>query len=492
MLTVLLSCSLLLSLGLCFAIWIRLRREKRRLQTANSALLSEMGRYASNYDAAIRKASELRESQDGDYYLTSLLIMPLAGVHCKPKRIGIEIHTAQKKQFVFRQWKTELGGDLIRVDRLTLRKREYVVFMNADAMGKSMQGAGGALVLGTVFKSIVARTQASMRHRDRYPEQWLKECYDELDSVFVSFDGTMLVSCAFGLLDETSGLFYWVNADHPRVVLLRAGKAIFLEEENRAMFKLGMPPGASRFKVQLFMLEPQDVLYAGSDGRDDILMLQADENGHRIINDDEMVFLKCVERSKGTMKDLLEELDRWGEFTDDLTLLRLGFAENEPIRQKIIPDATRETLEKVEALWKSQEFNSAAETLEGALRLAPGDEQLLIALAKSYLHSDQYAEAARTIEVCMDSYPGNGEAILLAANAYKMLNDYAQATDCGERLRLREPKNITNLANLADIYRRSGNHARSELLIQMGLQIEPGNRLLAKVAARLRGNRSNP
>jgi len=92
----------------------------------------------------------------------------------------------------------------------------------------------------------------------------------------------------------------------------------------------------------------------------------------------------------------------------------------------------------------------------------------------------------------MDSYPGNGEAILLAANAYKMLNDYAQATDCGERLRLREPKNITNLANLADIYRRSGNHARSELLIQMGLQIEPGNRLLAKVAARLRGNRSNP
>ena len=30
--------------------------------------------------------------------------------------------------------------------------------MNADAMGKSLQGAGGALVMGTVFKSIIQNT----------------------------------------------------------------------------------------------------------------------------------------------------------------------------------------------------------------------------------------------------------------------------------------------------------------------------------------------
>jgi hypothetical protein len=37
--------------------------------------------------------------------------------------------------------------------------------MNADAMGKSMQGAGGALVLGAVLEAIVDRTMITGMHR---------------------------------------------------------------------------------------------------------------------------------------------------------------------------------------------------------------------------------------------------------------------------------------------------------------------------------------
>ena len=51
------------------------------------------------------------------------------------------------------------------------------VFLNADAMGKSMQGAGGALVAGAVFNSIIERTMLSPTVQNQYPERWLKNSF---------------------------------------------------------------------------------------------------------------------------------------------------------------------------------------------------------------------------------------------------------------------------------------------------------------------------
>ncbi|MEM9024432.1 MAG: SDR family oxidoreductase, partial [Bacteroidota bacterium] len=83
-----------------------------------------------------------------------------------------------------------------------------------------------------VFKhSIMARSAANDRIMDLTPEQWLTDIYDEIHSVFKSFDGTMVISASVFLVDDLSGQVWYFNAEHPASVLYRNGKAGFIEEQ---------------------------------------------------------------------------------------------------------------------------------------------------------------------------------------------------------------------------------------------------------------------
>ena len=62
------------------------------------------------------------------------------------KNIKSDFLIKQFKQFTFRKWEAELGGDICITDNIKLNNRNYLFFVNADAMGKSIQGAGGALI----------------------------------------------------------------------------------------------------------------------------------------------------------------------------------------------------------------------------------------------------------------------------------------------------------------------------------------------------------
>ena len=75
------------------------------------------------------------------------------------EKVAIDSILKQKKKFSFRNKSSEIGGDVIMMKDLEINKNSYLAFINADAMGKSIQGAGGALVLGTVFKSFLNRIQ---------------------------------------------------------------------------------------------------------------------------------------------------------------------------------------------------------------------------------------------------------------------------------------------------------------------------------------------
>jgi hypothetical protein len=96
--------------------------------------------------------------------------------------------------------------------------------------GNRWQGAGGILVLGAVFKSIIERTSYSDIVKRMSPERWLKNSFVELHKVFESFDGSMLVSIILGLIDEKNGLMYFINAEHPSTILYRDKKAVFVGE----------------------------------------------------------------------------------------------------------------------------------------------------------------------------------------------------------------------------------------------------------------------
>jgi hypothetical protein len=265
----------------------------------------------------LKEVRSLKEKQDGDYFLTSLLIRPLARTEVKSERITVQVYTEQKKSFTFKRQQHEIGGDISIADRIHLQNHPYVVYINADAMGKSIQGAGGALVIGTVFRALIARTHSTEELQGLTPELWLKEAYREIQDVFCTFDGSMLLSAAIGLIDER-GVLYSFNAEHPLTVLYRNGKASFIESDPM-FFKFGIDIVREGFSVLVQPLEPGDIIITGTDGRDDIMLASG-------MNTDQDLFLRLVEKGSGNLTEIVRLIKETGELTDDLSLLRFAFA----------------------------------------------------------------------------------------------------------------------------------------------------------------------
>lgn len=284
---------------------------------------------------SLTRVEQLKERQDGDYYLTSLLLSPLSTQQpprCSPS-ISLSLFCRQKKRFTFRGRPVELGGDINIVARIHLRKRSYLAVLNGDAMGKSLQGAGGALVLGTVFRSSLDRTPDVAS--DLRPEDWLIWCYEGLFNVFRSFEGSMMASAILALLDEENGIFYHLNAEHPRIVLTRARRAAFLcKRADLRRFGFALPP--ERPTVQTTRLHAGDVLFLGTDGRDDLLVCgkstAGGESSERM-NDDPELFLRSALHVQTQLADshtdeealpkLVQALEQAGSITDDLALIRI-------------------------------------------------------------------------------------------------------------------------------------------------------------------------
>ncbi|GIX41370.1 MAG: stage II sporulation protein E [Leptospiraceae bacterium] len=224
---------------------------------------------------SLEQIQKLKEKQDGDYFLTSLLLKPLNQNHAQSEIFEIETYLKQFKEFNFRNKKGEIGGDLIITDNIMLNEKPHIVFLNGDAMGKSIQGAGGSIVLGTVFLSILNRTKSKKSYKKKEPAKWLKECYEELQNVFITFDGSMLASVVLGVIDETDKILYFINAEHPGVVLYRNKKARFLQKETE-LKKLGVSFQTGPLKIYSFELAPKDMIFIGSDGKDDLELKKGD------------------------------------------------------------------------------------------------------------------------------------------------------------------------------------------------------------------------
>jgi hypothetical protein len=66
-------------------------------------------------------------------------------------------------------------------------------------------------------------------------------------------------------------------------------------------------------------MHPGDSLIMGSDGKDDIL-IGTSEDGERIINEDETLFLRILEATNSDLSKVKAELNKKGELTDDLSI----------------------------------------------------------------------------------------------------------------------------------------------------------------------------
>lgn len=431
-------------------------------------------------EAQIKRINELKTQQDGDYFLTSQLLHPLALNEAEPSRVRVDFLTEQKKKFQFRQWHSEIGGDISSANTVYLRNKRYVAIMNGDAMGKSIQGAGGALVLGTVFKSFLHRTQNDEMSRFMFPEQWLRDCYEELHHVMISFDGRMLVSAVIGLIDEDSGFLYYINAEHPWIAILRDGVANFIEEE-LTLRKLGMPENDDLFRVKTFRLQKGDMIFAGSDGRDDI-SLGRDEMGNSMINTDETMFLRIIEKTAGDLHQIREELLRTGDITDDLSLVRIVFdgVGHEPI--------SRADLSVIKRFAQNKDYEGAVAELDRLYADNPHDPKVVYELALLNSRLKHFARAAALGEEYCTYDPSDLGMIYLTSRALKYCSGgdkslLKRAADYGERLILREPMSFHGIVNLSDIYRRLEKTDKARQLLRKAEAFDPENRAVKKLQA---------
>lgn len=463
-----------------------IRTARGQLQDYATTLEDRVQERTLELQDTVKRIQELKTRQDGDFFLTSLLIHPLTSNQVQSPGIQTDMLLLQKKRFSFRRWNGEIGGDFCSTHTIELRGRRCIVFLNGDAMGKSLQGAAGALILGSVFESIIQRTELSQEIQTLYPEMWLRDAYLELQKIFCTFDGYMMASMVLGVVEEDSGLMYFLNAEHPWPVLYRNSTATFpVVEQDRIIHKLGIPHSEKNLRIYTLQLLPGDVFISGSDGRDD-LIIGADSEGNRIYNMDESAFLSVVEQSKGHLPAIQDNLQQRGQISDDLSLLRIELQ-----GQQAIP---RVEISKQELALKASDpssyesaINERISDLQRSGEPVPAD--LYRELFEISFRNQDYEKAARISDEWLLRQNGDTRYLYLSSYALKRSQRIEEARIQAERVLLRDPHHANNLVNLADIYRMLGLVDKAENCIERALELRPGHKsaeLIKKALSELR------
>ena len=134
----------------------------------------------------------------------------------------------------------------------------------------------------------------------------------------------MLASAFIGLIEEKTGGLYYVNTEHPQAILYRDENASFITDIHlyRKIGTLGIQKNFD--SVDYFSLVEGDMLFIGSDGKDDI-QLNSSTDQTREINQDEKLFPRIVKKTQGNLDNIVKEIKANGKLTDDLSILKISF-----------------------------------------------------------------------------------------------------------------------------------------------------------------------
>lgn len=407
----------------------------------------EISAHSSRLSGSLEEIRALKQAQDGDYFLTARLVNPFmqhSGAGLDPK-VQADFLVRQKKRFAFKKWKGEIGGDYCKLDTVTLGERRYVFFVNADAMGKSLQGAGGVLVLASAFSALLERARTEPENLQ--PEEWLGRTVGELNKLFLSFDGAMLVSMAMGLFDSATGTIYYVNLEHPRAILVRDGHAEFFEPDMHGR-KLGTSDIPVDFHLTVTRLAPGDTLIVGSDGRDDVVLegqqlpVEELERGERYINYDENRFLDLVANHGTDIRVLERAIEEQADLVDDLSLLSFSY------------------IGPTDAALEDEAYN------------------LSLAEARRAIKEKRFAEAVAVLSDMVDHRPDRTDGLFAMVTALARQGDFARARRLSRRVAWREPRHARNLLQLAALEAKAGETQRARQLARRAADTD--NNLLEK------------
>ncbi|MCP5500633.1 MAG: SpoIIE family protein phosphatase [Leptospiraceae bacterium] len=450
-----------------------IRESKVKLEEYSNQLEEKVEERTKELLVSLSEVQKLKVQQDGDYFLTSLLLKPFDSNYISAGDFIVDSYVKQKKEFQFRGRNYEIGGDICVAYKISLKGKEYLVFLNADAMGKSIQGAGGILVLGSVFQSIIQRTQTYSYMRDLSPEKWLKSGFKEMHKVFEGFDGSMLISIIFGLIDVSSGFLYYINAEHPWIILYRDSVAEFIEKE-LYFRKLGTPGLNTELFISTFQLQRGDMLIIGSDGKDDLVMEKTEDS--RIINEDENLFLRNVEQVKGDVKKMYSFISEKYELMDDFSVLSIQYLDR---NNDSFEDYKYE--EKAREIEKSENLNYTIQEIEKLFIEIPNNLYIASRLIKLYMRKKDYKSAAKISHIYLNRNEADTSVLLKASYCLKMNKELEEAIEIAERIRLREPYNLRNLIHLADMYAYIGIYEKANKMIQKAVKLEPDNQAIQKI-----------
>lgn len=426
---------------------------------------------------AYNELKQLKSRQDGDYYLTSNLIESLTEIRPESETVIVDSLIKQFKIFEFMGHSKEIGGDMNAGYSLRLQGEKYTLVMNADAMGKSLQGAGGVLVLGSALRSLIERTHITEGLRNLSPERWLKNSFLELHRLFSSFNGSMMASMICLLIHDKSGYTVMINAEHPKGIMLRGVQAEFISN-HEGLRKLGNNAVKGRLWVDTFVMKPRDIVILGSDGRDDIV-IGYDHDEQPRMNEDERKILQIARAAGGDLPRIFLGLRNAGEIVDDISLVRIEY----------IGKPKRSAYEDVAPLWKN--FKTASNTLEKIellreiLRIDPDDVSAWRSLLRLHLKESNLIDAAFIAECLVRIHPERDFFLYMAALVYYRMGNLEKALNFADRLTLRNWQNERYLLLLGNIYEsRQDDHGMREaglLLTELVPNHPYGKKLLGQL-----------
>ncbi|WP_164476958.1 SpoIIE family protein phosphatase [Leptospira kmetyi] len=344
-------------------------RMKEKLKSWNRVLESAIRNRTETLSSTLEEIKRLKEQQDGDYFLITLLFQPFLSKNHKTDSTKIEIHRKQYKKFQFKNRSYEIGGDVVLNETVLISGIEYRVLINADAMGKSLQGASGALIFCSIVKSFLQTPDYEFRN----PENWLFLLYRNLQAVFESFDGSMLVSGILSLYRISSGDLFFLNCEHPQIVLVRNGKAVYLREDE-VLRKIGFPDSDLKVKIEHFKLLPGDTILYGSDGREDLYIQDSSCSSEKQKSSEPGLFFDLVEKEIPDLDKLEDKILEIGELSDDLSFLKIQAAPETNFEEEL--SRCRILIRQGNEFFQKEEFQKACFHYARASLLRPGDLKL--------------------------------------------------------------------------------------------------------------------
>jgi tetratricopeptide (TPR) repeat protein len=350
------------------------------------------------------------------------------------------------------------------------------------------------------MNSIMARSASNKRILNRTPAEWLTDVYEEINMVFKTFSGTMVISATIMLIDDETGKIWYFNAEHPFSILYRDGKASFIEEELK-LRKLGLD-SEYPFEVHTFQLLPGDKLILASDGRDDI-DLTPDEDV-RTINEDEFLVLKYVEEANGDIYETENLLKKLGELTDDMSMLSITFKEDkvggthkeakhspieEPADSFFEPEkedwdkslTAAGAFEEAKVLYQNGELEQAVSIMHKAFLGDPSNQKLNKFLGLVSYKGKNYEIASKVLAEFLKENASVSEYWYYLAMSEKKLGNYQNALDAAHEANKLDPENLQNLVNLADVSRLMGNFDRALTYVTRAQAMEPENKNVIKL-----------